>query len=151
MGSFRTSLFLNHHDFSESTESKETKALWMRWQVSGTPLLGLSSTQGRAEVNVTCQVALGGSFLSTSSVQSGQLFSHTHVRHCPVTEEKGTHKKKNSLRILGKRNGTLHGPFEPSWTEAELRSCQARSTTWNCRWLSCRCTSWMMCAGQPRC
>ncbi|CAK9096216.1 unnamed protein product [Durusdinium trenchii] len=28
--------------------------------VSGTPLLGLSSTQGRAEVNVTCQVALGG-------------------------------------------------------------------------------------------
>ena len=33
-------------------------------EVSGTPLLGLSSTQGRAEVNISCDVALGGSALN---------------------------------------------------------------------------------------
>ena len=28
--------------------------------ISGTPQLSLSSAQGRAEVNITCQLALGG-------------------------------------------------------------------------------------------
>ena len=30
--------------------------------ISGTPRLSLPATQGRAEVNVTCHVALGGRF-----------------------------------------------------------------------------------------
>lgn len=47
--------------------------------ISGTPHLTLSATQGRAEVNITCQVALGGDL----GTRAEQLIVLTQVHWHP--------------------------------------------------------------------